>query len=79
MAQQPTVGNIRLSTGQQSAAVVQPPPNNKDYTPAILGVMSSLVCMGILFGSKRTMNVALAQECVSFAKELYNLCQSQSS
>lgn len=34
--------------------------------------MSSIVCMGILFGTKRTLNHTLVTECVEFAEMLYD-------
>lgn len=33
--------------------------------------MSAIVCMGLLFGTKRTLNDVLAEDCVTFAKLLY--------
>ena len=41
--------------------------------------MSALVCMGILFGTRRTLDPVLAQQCAEFASELYTQCERMSS
>jgi hypothetical protein len=41
--------------------------------------MSSVVCMGILFGTKRTLNHALVTECVEFAEMLYDYATTRIS
>lgn len=73
------VGNIKqLTQPGDATTIIDRRSTTGNWDHAVLGVMSSLVCMGILFGTKRTLNTALALECVAFAKELYARCQQSS-
>lgn len=77
---EPTVGKIKFP---QSTQPVENHYHTKslpiDLRVPVLGVMSALVCMGILFGTRRTLNTAFAHECAQFARELYDKCVSMSS
>lgn len=60
-----------------------PPPPVKtagsDAKLQILGVMTAIVYLGIAFGTNRTRDVRLAEDCADFAKMLYDAANSRLS
>ena len=68
---EPKVGRITISPNGPSGGSVGNTTLTIPKLP-VLAVMSSVICMGILFGTKRTLNHALVVECVEFAEMLYD-------
>jgi hydrogenase/urease accessory protein HupE len=75
---EPKLGRITLTPNGPSGGSVGVTSLTIPKLP-VLALMSSVVCMGILFGTKRTLNYALVTECVEFAEMLYDYATTRIS